>query len=63
MSVKRRREAHKTTKITLRVSDRLATRLREAAAADDRTLSEHLREVLRRELLTRPTEGGAADGR
>jgi hypothetical protein len=40
-----------TTRLTLRVSARLAGRLSTAAREDDRTASEFVRELLRRELL------------
>ncbi|MGH3054458.1 MAG: hypothetical protein ACRDL7_05715 [Gaiellaceae bacterium] len=47
------RDRHLTQSLTLRLSDRLATQLSAAARADDRTASEYVRELLRRELLQR----------
>jgi hypothetical protein len=46
-----RRTAGKTARVALRLTERLVTRLLDAAHAEDRTLSEYVREVLRRELL------------
>ena len=57
------RRQHYTQRLTLRLSQRLATRLLDASRADDRTASEYVRELLRRELLgSRGDGGGVADG-
>ena len=44
---------HLTGTITVRLPERLAARLAAAAHTEDRTRSEYVREVLRRDLLRR----------
>jgi len=57
------RDVHYSEALTLRIPTGLARRLDDAARAQERTRSEYVRELLRRELLTRPTESGVTDAR
>jgi uncharacterized protein (DUF1778 family) len=53
-----RRQQHHNRALTLRFTERLATLLDNAARASDRTRSEFVREVLRRELARDLYSGG-----
>jgi len=55
------RRQTQSERLTMRLPARLAAALNEAARDDDRTRSEYVRELLRRDLRTRRGGGGSGD--